>query len=490
MAVPMKEVALQVLKNLAAELTGPDRKKVSTKGQVKRLIDDNIKKAFYSVDPKNRAELNTEIQELFIYTKLIEFNSDLATLLRSTKLISVARSLAEKIYFRLADFNSFWKDVFTNPRKALNTLVKNFWDNPLIDNLSRYIQPFKFVAFFITYTVLLSTTLPLIPLLLLKEVLDSSIRGVGALWSGFTDLVTGNLYTQSGVKNELSYRTNTIESLRKKEIRSLDKVNDSEEIERLKEMSPQTFLDFYMDKHATLKFPADVGNSDKHSGNKWRLMKFFDENTKKNASNHYFYKLKIQSIAFFNALTTFDKDSNFWLSLFLIKPLQLITSLFVLPLVFLTSLVRYALDLSMSLITTGIMALCYATFSVLNTPLAVYDAGSALMNCCKPSKADEASDDKDDLPEYDDVTNAAMRQLLSESEKDKEALDAANDSTLDENAPPGHFSSPMRMGSCRSSFSSTKSGVFADAADVLDATSDAHEGDEGVTGAFTRPQTS
>ena len=365
------------------------------------LISRHISKSYAEVGKEDKNTFYHELSFRLQSDKFKAFYPELYNTLNFLKLVDKPREILNSLHQKYHDRKQLFNNLVKS--KSLRTLLEYTLENPLTAQLARYTQPFNFLSKAIYLTILIPLIISIFLGFVAIRTVDLALSVIDFFANVLTPLFVGHYYSQELNNYRLSqfahYKKEYLVTLRDDYIaktiwneldhQGLQSLND----EQLFELILNNELDDNgLYKNAPTQKENETASHYQELLNDWGQAKerhveeILTRHNKKINDSIYTNgvgRIKRLFMAFYMAMS---EPVNV-VSLFF-RPLQLIAAAFILTMVALTELVRYAAFTAALVGMTATVSVCFLTLSLLSSPLYCYDFSRNVMN-----KLQRSSDD-------------------------------------------------------------------------------------------------
>lgn len=450
-------LATHTISLIICDIIERSKEKNLTSKEVFELMSRNIKKSYGHVLTEDKNAFYQALSFRLQSDKFKSFYPKLYEYLQVLELADKPRDILNNIHKKFHDRKQFFNNITKS--KVLRPLFEYVLENPLTEQLVRYIQPFNFIAKSIYLIVL-------IPLIIAISVGVAAMRGVNLvlrLWDLFIDklsyLVVGEQYAKELNKyidsEYAQYKKEYLVTLRDEYIAKVIWSEQKFDLQEIKAIDDQYFFESTLQGELNDVFnglykdpPSDsLGEEEQRCWNEdkeRRRLEILEEHNKKIISSipvHGLGRLKRLFMSFYNAITApmdnFGVKQAF--SLLVIRPLQLIAAPLILLAAAVGEVAKYATFGASILGMAAIVSVCFITLSLLSGPLYLYDFAryslTKVRNYINSDKTTEAT------------TPILFEQPIHQLMNDQVV---ANKSLSDEvmDLPPTHYHSPLQKFNC------------------------------------------
>lgn len=438
MSITAKERANSVLSFLNATLV-ENQSTARTNESVKEAIEDAIKSAYDGC--ANGEEKKKYCNALTAVLHPDKFaNSEysaLYTCLYDLGLGDEPFKIIDQLKKKNDLFRNFWKKAYKEPY----LLIVNAHNNPLLENLYRYIFPLKqLAALFVLLGMALAGLVGLASLVLYG--LAAFLTNIAQqLMGDVVSVITGGIY-DGLIDNNKASRIDDFKSSYLKNLRSTmisAEINDEHKqilAHTIEPMSDDKFWNYIVEHYITKKYGEDSLDNQDYKN---EAITYFTNKIKESIPLRSKDRLLITWLSLYNtiSLPMNELNVNYYFALLIIKPLQLIASPFLLAGLGILELTDAVLEKAFYLCIGIDIVLFYAMLAVINLPLYVFDVAKSL-----GGNSQSEEDVKAETPRN------AMGQLLIE-------MTPLSDGLKSESAP-GHYNSPLSSQSDKAEQNSSK----------------------------------
>lgn len=451
-----KRLAKTVVANITQELL-VQRITRLTATEVSALLNKSLENVFIILKEDDKKLVYSELSIQFHSDKFELTHPLLFAYLDALMLSDLPQQILNSIkgqpeqYFQLMRFKEqykreqalqqtmghFFKSILRKPKDALTMLQKRWYDNPVVRDFERYVQPF----YFLVYAIFLSSIAVLGVATVARHVLSVTLSATISIINSFTRKLFG--FLTNGLYGKLvdeylhanfdALKDTYISALRKTSIDAIIGSNEGDEQHRFEQAftigqaSNDEFLKLYVQQEvmAFVHFGLEIDE----------LETILFDNHLKKISNAIagVDRLKFTFIAFYQALTR-PLDEPKLISIAL-RPLQAIAALSVLPLIALGEVAEY-LRMGLNYAASAlIVTVHYALLLVLDLPLKIYDLLGETYRWFQSKNKPATSPNNEALsPNNNQCTSHALVVLFNH---ESQATQAAK-----QELPPYHFASP------------------------------------------------
>lgn len=453
-----KKLAEETVKKLIDELLLPRKKPLNAK-ELTSITRDIIKYAYEHCDAEYNEHLYLELATN-LHPKALKKNHPTLPGLFTPSLIAIPCQ-ANKHYFNKQPVNArlqeelaklkekyksadkeaqkgtvwnFLKYAFKSPSKILSFLNNSWYKNPFIDEMKRYFFPVNIIVTLISWGLIIALGTVDMVRAVVSSAAQNIISAYQWLARGIVNLVTGFLYKKAVTDylNDSGLKKEFIDELKRAQIEA--QLDGSKQTpyrimaeRQLNDLDSDEFLKLLAAKRAEGAFNS-VYNS------KFYMSLYHDQMEKQIPS---LARLKLMFSAYFSALTKplaeIEGTGSKFLSVAVIRPLQAISALVMIPVLSIIELTQLAKNVVNYTAKAVEAAAYYASLTVLIMPLKAYDLVANIFNSCFG---------KDKTAKSEVVPSNAYG--LTELASTPESKNAFAQSKPQDTKEPGHFSSPLK----------------------------------------------
>lgn len=447
-----KRLAKTVTANITQELLAP-RVTPLTAEEVSELLNKTLENVFIAFAENDRRLIYNELSMQFhsdkfqlTHTRLFAYLDELNLSNLPQQILNLIKEQSEK-YFQIVRFKekykqekalqttigNFFKYIFSNPKDALTILQTRWFDNPIVRDLERYIQPFYFFTYAIFFCSIAILGIATLARFVISAAMSITIAMANSLMRQVFETLTNGQYAKL-IEEYMQTNLDVLKSTYTKALRKtiIDEIIDSNEGDEqyrfeqaftIAQASNDEFLKLYVQSEAIAKFDSEVAIDELETI-------LLDDHLKKIRDTiSALERLKFAFLGFYQAIKQPLDDRK--LTSIALRLVQAVASFVVLPAVVfgeLAELVRVALNYAASALIVGIY---YAILVALDLPLKVYDLWGCV-NQCFPSKEKSNNSSNNEMSSSNNSQSLVV--LFNNSNK------AAKEATKE--LPPLHFGSP------------------------------------------------
>ena len=373
---PAREIAARAIKEMTKELVDATNQVPLNNDEINLILKKHITSAFKEAGATNKKELYRALTLIFHPDKFHDSNPELFTYLK-------AAGLSETPFKLTCDLNkaNLFNEITTNPSSSLGTVYEYLLEQltPLFSEYERYNEPFKTIA-------MISSWLSLIPFILVGLVALASFLVINFIVDCASTINIGllNIVTKNQYSSDLTaYLDSNFEEIKQSHLNALRNnakelllINEQDTSE-LDNMSNEALFETILNQlyDAELNKRHQLGHIilDQHAL-KQEVEEQYKQTILTNISVIGFIKLKFVVFSlYYSIIKPVSEHENKWLSLFVIKPLQIFAAPLILTTSSIIEFVRFA-NTALLFISIGTAFLCMVTLlALINSPLYALD---------------------------------------------------------------------------------------------------------------------
>lgn len=443
-----KKVAANITQELLAQRVTP-----LTVEEVSELLNKTLENVFIAFEENDRKLIYNELSIQFHSDKFKLTHPQLFAYLYELKLSNLPQQILNLIkeqseqYFQIVRFKeqykqekalqttigNFFKYIFSNPKDALTILQTRWFDNPLVRDLERYIQPFYFFAYAIFFCSIAILGIATLARFVISAAMSTTIAMANSFMRQIFETLTNGQYVKL-IDEYTQTNLDTLKSTYTKALRktAIDAIIDSiegdeqyrfEQAFTIVQASNDEFLKRYVQQQVIEMFDFGLAIDELETI-------LLDDHLKKIRNTiSGLERLRFIFVGFYQALKQPLDDRK--LTSIALRLTQAVAAFIVLPAVVfseLAELVRAGLNYTASALIVGAH---YAILVALDLPLKAYDLWS-FANQCFSSKVKRNNSPNNEERSLNNSQSLVV--LFNNSGK------ATKEATKE--LPPLHFSSP------------------------------------------------
>lgn len=429
MGKTVKERVAQVMDSLATQLLAKKDQGLSAES-ARDLIERIITDAYNECDSDNeKKSFYKELSRVLHPDKFLKTDPGLYIYLGVLELHDEPFKVLNNLHEKTEKYSNFWKNVIKNPMLLFDS--NSLFDNPLEKNIRlRYADPFNNIlmffavglAFGITILAVSALTVAYVPINIAQAVFGLVLSGItGGLYSQLIENYKLNKLENAWSSYLNNYRNTLIGQLKDKQSKENDKELEEELVidpeQFIRNMDDEKFWKYALDEYITEKHGESEINNDVYR-------KKAETDIKRNLASEIevdsLDKMKFAFHSLYEVITLPMEQVkiNKNLSLYIVRPLQVIASPFLLAAVAIGELAELTAIGAFFAAVAADVVLFYSLLAAFNLPLYAYDLAKNVVNYFS---GNEKSDKN------------AMGQLLLEWKPSAEQHEQA----------PGHHPSPI-----------------------------------------------
>lgn len=432
-----KILAAETLTNLRKDLLETPRETPLTAEEVSALIHKTIENAYAQcINHEERAAYYKAVAPLIHSDRFKTAYPELYNYLAELNLNDEPFKETEKMYHNFVqaeEDKKFLRNAFSNPK----IFMERLYDNPLINNLRRYVFPVNIMIWVLYGAVVLALGTVAIVAGILIGAASLGIIVVNAVVNRISNFITDARYDEAVDEYKAGkfaeYKSAYLTAIKETMMAEAKNAGNEQEATNIHVMDNDDFWVYMIEQN--FKKQKEQGLKEKDWLSEEDIESLHFEQIKRTIPVSSIDRIKFSFKAYAEAITfpLSEVDGGMAkLGSVLARSFRIIAAPFVFAAIIIPELVQLGLWAAANLVDVVLLVVNYSTLVILNLPLDLYDFLKDLTNMLF----------KSNVKNNEFTKSPAMATLFLEYRQDKEPT-----STLKEDKEPKHFKSPFETAS-------------------------------------------